>query len=185
MIFICMNIIKKFLLFTLISSMLLVGACSKKSSGTYTKVDAAKIENLVTNKVPHVIGSYSLRDEYYAVPDINWVKDQFSKQYYAFLFDNNLRTYVEGANDCDNFALYARSKGHTMYNNDGNRIEDAALAIGEIRGYFSGTGGVGGHVLNFFVVSDNGTLKVVFYEPFVMQIVEVDVAQSGIFGWEM
>ena len=129
----------------------------------------------ITNKI-HTLRFSRYGDEYYALPTVKWIKEQFTPYYSDFLFKNNLRTFKEGANDCDKYALYVRACAHLLYNQKYNSIDGAGLSVGETS-YFQS---LDLHDINFFVAIDEyGQWVMLFYEPQIQEFVPMDITDTA------
>ena len=117
MIFIVMKKLLLFLSLIIIASVVFT-ACkpSYPSSPTYRVMKKEDLEAflVVTNHI-NARKVLSMPDEMYAIPTIEWIKDNFTPHLEQFLFDNQLRRPIDTENDCDKFAQYAVTVGHLMH----------------------------------------------------------------------
>lgn len=100
----------------------------------------------------------------YAVPTSKWVQDFVTPRLINYYFDNGLRRWIAGENDCVKFSTHAISEAYTVYSNEKNRLRLTTLAVGCFD-YFSDS--AKGHEIIFFIVNDNDGkgFKLRFYEP--------------------
>ena len=139
----------------------------------------SQVEAVLTN-----ISSWArvnLTDEDYVIPTEAWVKGTLTKHFNQFLFDYNVRVYVEGKNECDKFSLYARAIANAL-NRHNPKAGPAGIAFGEV---FL-LQGINGHAMNFAIVADESKKpKLVYYEPQVGQIVDLPTNNLVILSWHM
>jgi len=168
-----------------VTSLLLVVSCKPKypASPKYKVVSAEQIRNFIvsSNKVHTLYGEYAVDNEY-AVPTVDWIKSNYTEHLKQFLFDYQLSRPSEGDNDCDKFAQYGITVGHIMHHHTANKPKGSSLAVGE----FIYMEGLEVHDINFFVAIDkDDQLKLVFYEPQLQSIIEIDPTDTAVFSWRM
>jgi hypothetical protein len=173
-------------LIILLSAITLLVGCSPSytpsTSYVLMSVDDVRKFITVTNNVTPIGDMAITTDTYYAVPTLDWINKHYTPQLSSFLFKNQLRTPAEVENDCDDYALYAAAVGHLMHRHASNKPKGTSLTIGE----FAYLKELSGHVINFFIATDNsGKLVLVFYEPQLQKVVELDPKSEAVFFWKM
>lgn len=167
----------------LIAVALLVCSCSKEVKSDYDFKVVTKNELIdfitKTNKAVPQAGLRVMSSVTYAVPDVRWIERTYTPFFYAYLFDNDLRTPTDLDNDCVKFTAHGLSSAYNLYHRTSNRPEKTALAVGS----FENWQGFGVHSFLFFIAMDNGKMVIVFYEPQTQRIIPVD--PQDCYAWSM
>lgn len=136
---------------------------------TFTSENKMNVLNFITysnNIVPSQF--MKLNDMNYAIPQLDWIKKEFTPFYASFLFKNNLRIYRDPLNNCNKFTVHARSNAHILYDKTPRKIDTASLAVGE----YSYWEGFTLHVINIFIARNEfGEMIMVYYEPQIQDII--------------
>jgi hypothetical protein len=159
-------------LIALLALVFLIG-CGRNSStpANYTTVTQQQVENFlfVTNNVFVLNGFETIDDREYAIPSLEWVKKVYSPALTDWLFKNGITTqmetrggYHDEENDCDDFADYGVTVGKLLHHHNSSKPPAAAFPMGVIH-FLQDDGS--GHAINFLIVTDDGKLKLIFYEP--------------------
>lgn len=123
-------------------------------------------------------------DRNYILTTREWIKTEFSRGLTAFQFQMGIDKWVAESNDCDKFVAAATFYAKWLSHSSPNRNVRASLAFGEIH-YIRDRDGTA-HAINFFIINENGELKVVFYEPQDRRIVQLsDREQFSAFFWRL
>lgn len=154
---------------------MLVTSCGKVPSNTsipsYKTLQTDRIETLLLSSTPTntLKPRMFFSDGEYMCPTKDWVNDTFVKHFTQFLFDFNVRVFVEGRNECDKFSLYGRTVANIL--NRHNTKGTGGIAVGE----FVYLDGISAHSINFIIVSDsNGNLHLMYFEPQIMKEVKLN-----------
>lgn len=139
----------------------------KNNIPSYKSLETEIIISLIQKTLPTNTITPSMRfsDQEYLLPVESWITSDFRTFFKQFLFDYQVSTYKTQRNDCDDLALYGRAAANIL-NRHGNQTS-TGIAVGEFK-YLSG---ISGHVVNCIVVSDNnGSIKILYFEPQTMEI---------------
>lgn len=175
-------------LFILLLSVFFLG-CGKVPSNTpivsYQTLSSEQVKTLISNAAPDEVflnwSQITLTDQNYILPTEQWVRTIFSESFQTFLFNYNVKDAQLGRNDCDNFALYARTIANVLNRHNPNAKSGLGIAFGEAIGFSN----IETHAINFVVVADkNKKAKIIFYEPQTGEIIDITNA-IPIFYWRM
>lgn len=124
-----------------------------------------------------------LTDTVYILAQKSWLEKEFSEGLAAFQFQFGIDHWSAEENDCDKFADAASFYLKFLNHSSPNRNVNAGLAAGIV--YYV-VDGRGGHAINMFIVSEDGKLKVAFYEPQRRMFVKLSPTEiASIFFWKI
>jgi hypothetical protein len=152
-------------------------------SSTYVLMTGTEVGNFITysNNIRSV-GCALVPDISYAIPTEEWIEDQYTPYLKSFILKNKLVWSKDSENDCDKYSQYGVTVGHIMHYKAKGKPKETALSIGEFMYMPTATG----HALNFFIATDkNKKLKLVFYEPQLQRIIELNPTNQAVLYWRM
>lgn len=122
----------------------------------------------------------------YAAPTSKWVEKIFSPRFDKYLFDNNLRGYIVGQNDCVKFTTHGISEAYTAYARESGHELDTTLAVGAFDYFPNAIDSNEGHEIMFFIINDGKGFELKFYEPQSRRFVYLDFFQlMSAYRWRM
>ena len=161
----------------------LVGVSCKTVTPTnsFLAVDREEVVNFIvyTNHVKTFIGNET-GDTYYAIPHVNWVKNQFAPKFRNFLWVNRLY-YSDEDNDCEDFVHYGITVGRLLYYETPGKLKNHGLAIGSLSYLYQ----IESHQILMFVAHDNKQLKLLFYEAQFGTPIEINPSDVLVWDWSL
>lgn len=136
------------------------------------------IDMLRTNGVN--LFEFTLTDNTYIAPDVNWVKNNYSSKLSKFLFDYNLHHWTKESSDCDDISRAAATFGAMLYHNSSKRVNGHGFLFGE---YHYIKTRAGGHAINVIIVKDGANYRLMFYEPQLKFEITVSEVEKGNSLW--
>lgn len=124
---------------------------------------------------------YEFFDEEYLVPSRSWVEDTFSKSFKLDLSLLGMSQYLEGQNDCDEFALLAYALLRVCHRKTQSWTSKQAVAFGLLRVVDLATGG--GHITCFFPSVEDKQVYV--FEPQTQQVKLFSEEEYSVLWWKM
>jgi hypothetical protein len=124
----------------------------------------------------------------YAAPTSKWIEQVFTPRLDTYLFNNNLKNWVAGENDCVKFTVHGISEAYTAYRQEIWREPQTTLAVGSFDYFPNPIFSDEGHEIMFFIVDDNDGqgYKLKFYEPQRRRFVNLDFFQRmSAYRWRM
>ncbi len=124
-------------------------------------------------------GSGFIADSQYCIPDKSWLDFDFGRILLKDYMDNNF-IYIPDKFDCDKFADESLSVMRKLHTRNGQAKGAIAFGVYWFR-EFNGKN----HAVNFAFVTDQGSLKIEFYEPQTFSMIPpTDQLHDSIF-WKL
>lgn len=163
-----MRLLKQCIL--LLSLILLIG-CGRVNDTieSYKSLSGPEIQNIISGFMPTntIKPSFYFKDESYLIPTKQWVVESLSPNLKQFLFDYSLTRYKEGSNECDKFSLYGKTVANIL--NAKNKSK-SGIAVAE----FAYLQSINSHSINAILTHDGNKFELVYFEPQIASIVQID-----------
>lgn len=114
-------------------------------------------------------------DSSYAETTREWIAGTFSQAWMSLKSQLNF-TYVDEAEDCDDFSRFCAGYASYVYKNAKSRVPGTALCFGEFG--FIRDADKQAHAINIAIVVEKGAYDVVFYEPQTCQLIDLSPSEK-------
>lgn len=125
-----------------------------------------------------------LPDAEYAIAAIDWIANDFARALVPWR-NEMIGVYAPGGADCDDFAEAAAFFAHLLFRRTPNRPKGTALGFGQFW-YCKHGDQTQGHAINAAVCRDGDTLRLVYFEPQLAQLITLtpkEIASCSYIGF--
>lgn len=149
---------------------------------TLTADDIGKI--LKASGIQQWPGAFTPLDTSYVIPTEDWIKQQLTPAIEKFSIDYGVVRFENERNDCDDYALYARTMAHVLNRHNNPEGRKKSIAFGEVILLQDGQFLMDGHDMCFFLYAGKDKrVKIGFYEPQTRFIVKPETNAITVIQW--